>query len=274
MPKHLSHLTTEQLSAFLDQQLSAQEQSLCQTHLTVCDSCQQQLAELQQTVLLVRALPQVPLPRSFVLPIESTIHNTAVAGQEASPPSTARLAHQRIVILPRYVHTTMRVTSALVAVLGLFFIFSGLLTIVSPNTITSQKPNSFLVSQKIHVPYSSPTTKQAQPFAGSAASSANAPQPQQSVGASAPSSNVSPPQALVEGATPVSNAFQPEPQAAPAANAQTSGSLPSTPQQQPTISFFDLGTPEGHLSLGLLLLIAGIVSIIVFTRLGKQVREE
>jgi len=38
--------------------------------------------------------------------------------------------------------------------------------------------------------------------------------------------------------------------------------------------FFDLGTPQGHLDIGLLLLIVGIVSVIVFTKLGKKAQEE
>jgi hypothetical protein len=277
VPKHLSHLTTEQISAFLDQQLSAQEQSVCQTHLSVCDSCQQQLAELQQTVLLVRALPRVPLSRSFVLPIESTIQNTAIAEQEASSSHQARLVHNRILRWPRYVHTGMSVTSALVAVLGLFFILSGLLTIASPNAGTSQVPTSLVVSQKLHASSSSLYTNQAQPPTGAAALLPNGPQTKQpGGGSSAPSPNALPPQIValeVGTAVPASNASQPASPATPE-NAQISGPLPSTSRQRPAISFFDLGTSEGHLGLGLLLLIAGMLSTIVFTKLGKQAQKE
>lgn len=273
MPKHHSHLTTEQFSTLLDQQLSAQEQTLCQRHLTTCDSCQHQLAELQQTVLLVRALPRAPLPRSFVLPIEATIQNTARTGPHATTPQIARLAHNRILILPRYVYTTTRIASTLVAVLGLFFILSGLLTIVSPNAGTSQVATSFVVSRKFHVSDSSPNTKQVQPPEGAAPLLPNAPQRQKFVNNTASSPNVSPPQAFAGAAPPVYNASHPEPPAKPA-NTQQSGPLPSASQQQPTISFIDLGTSEGHLSLGLLLFIVGIVSVIVFTKLGKPAREK
>jgi anti-sigma factor RsiW len=270
VPKNHSHLTTEQFSALLDQQLSAQEQSLCQAHLTTCDSCQQQLAELQQTVLLVRGLPQAPLPRSFVLPIESTTQNIAVTEQDTSTPQIARLVHNRGLRLPRYIHTTMRITSALVAILGLFFTLSGLLTIVLPNAENSRVASSFVISRKIRVPASSPKTNQVQPLTGTAASSPHVPQAPILAGQAASSSNIPLPQSFTGTAPSTSSNSHPELPAGPA-NAQTSGPSPSTPQQ---ISLSSLGTPEGHLSLGLLLFIAGIVSSIVFTRLGKQVWEE
>jgi hypothetical protein len=250
VPKHHSHLTTEQFSAFLDQQLSVQEQSTCQAHLSTCELCQQQLAELQQTVLLVRALPRVPVPRSFVLPVEATIQSATIAEEEASTPQTAKPIHNRVLVLPRYVRTTMRIASSLVAVLGLFFILSGLLTIVSPKAETSRLSTPFEISTKIRAPYPSPNTHQVQPLAGAAASSPNVPHPQILVGAAASSSNAS----------------QPQLPAGPA-NPQTSDHLSSSPQQQLLISFFNLSTPEGHLSIGLLLFIAGIVSVILITRL-------
>ncbi|HLX39760.1 MAG TPA: zf-HC2 domain-containing protein, partial [Ktedonobacteraceae bacterium] len=62
------HLTTEQLSAFIDKQLAAEEQAACTAHLQTCQQCQQALAALRQTVMLLKALPQPALPRSFVLP--------------------------------------------------------------------------------------------------------------------------------------------------------------------------------------------------------------
>jgi len=250
VPKHHSHLTTEQFSAFLDQQLSVQEQSACQVHLDTCELCQQQLADLQQTVLLVRALPRVPVPRSFVLPVEATIQSAVVAGEKASTPQTAKPIHNRVLVLPRYVRTTMRIASSLVAVLGLFFILSGLLTIVSPKAETSQGSTPFEIRTKIRIPNSSPNTHQVQPLAGASASSPDVPQPQALVGAAASSSNTS----------------QPRLPAGPA-NLQRSDHLSSTSQQQLLTSFFNLSTPEGHLSIGLLLLIAGIVSVIVITRL-------
>ena len=262
MPPHNSHLTTEQFSAFLDQQLSAQEQSTCQTHLNTCDFCKQQLAELQQTVLLVRALPRAPLPRSFVLPATSTRPSEVGAAKEDATPKRARQAHNRILVLPS-ARTTMRIVSTLVAVLGLFFILSGLLTMVSPAgytliVIPSGSNAPLQIRTKAQTPNSSSDTPQPQSFAtgaGVASLSNNDQNPSQRVAASSP------------------HAPQPQPSAG-AANEQVSGSSSSTSQQPPFMLFFDLGTPQGHLDIGLLLLIVGIVSVIVFTKLGKKAQEE
>jgi hypothetical protein len=234
MPQHTSHLTTEQLSAFLDQQLSAQEQSTCQAHLNTCQHCQQRLTELEQTVLLVRALPQVSLPRSFVLPIESTTQSKVLAMAGNTAPKKARQAHNRLLRLPS-TRTTMRITSTLVAVLGLFFILSGLLPIAFPNRATPlvSVPSSTIV----HVQNPLPTTLLLQKFVA-----AVPPSPQHPLGAAALSSK------------PVRK--------------QTPSHVPGISQQ-----FFDPSTPEGNLSIGLLLLILGTVSAICFTKSGKKARK-
>ena len=62
------HLTTEQLSAFLDKQLTPQEQAFFDAHMQSCSRCQNALGELRRTVVLLHALPQPSLPRSFTLP--------------------------------------------------------------------------------------------------------------------------------------------------------------------------------------------------------------
>lgn len=266
MQKNHAHLTTEQLSAFLDEELSTQEQSLCQAHLTTCASCQQQLEELQQTVLLMRALPQVPLPRSFVLPIESTIQNTAVAEQTTSIRQRARLAPHRSLLSPRYVRTTMRLASTLVAVLGLFFILSGSLTIISSNTGNSQITGSFLVSQETHVNNIPPNSKQVQPFTEPKNLSANLSQLQASAGRITSSSNKPLAQLPTQKEAPSApNVSQPK-LTATSLNAQSAGSSPRTSQPQLLISFLNPDTPEGHLSLGLLLFIAGIASGMIVKR--------
>jgi hypothetical protein len=273
VPKNSSHLTTEQLSAFLDQQLPTQEQSLCQAHLTTCDSCQQQLAQLQQTVFLMRALPRAPLPRSFVLPIESTIQNTAVAEQDTYPSQRARLAYNRLFLFPSYVRTTMRVASTLVAVLGLFFILSGSLTMVSSNIGKSQIASSSLISRKIHITNGSPNSDQVQPFTESKYPSPNVPQPQDLTRKITSSSNLASPQISTGTFPSAPNTSQPKLPAMPA-NTQAASSSPSTSQPQLLISLLNPGTPEGHLSLGLLLFITGFASFLALTRLGKQAREK
>ena len=252
MPLHNSHLTTEQFSAFLDQQLSAQEQSTCQTHLNTCDLCKQQLAELQQTVLLVRALPRAPLPRSFVLPVASTRPSEVGTGKEDTTPKRARQAHHRLLVLPSS-RTTMRIVSTLVAVLGLFFILSGLLMMVSPAgytlTVIPSGLNAPLQTRtKAQIPNSLPDTPQPQSFAAGAGAAGVAPS----------SNNHQNPSQRVAVSSP--NAPQPQPSAG-AANEQAPGASSSTSHQPPLLSsiqpFFDPATPQGHVDIGLLLLITG-----------------
>nr|MDQ2716803.1 zf-HC2 domain-containing protein [Chloroflexota bacterium] len=70
MTQQHEHLTNEQLSAFLDKQLTPQEQATCEAHMRACTQCQQSLAQIRQTVALLHDLPQAALPRSFVLPAD------------------------------------------------------------------------------------------------------------------------------------------------------------------------------------------------------------
>ncbi len=131
MAKQEQHLTTARLSALIDGQLSPEEQTQSETHLQSCAVCQQQLAELRQTVALLHALPQPPLPRSFVLPTaEPTIASFHV------PRSARPLAP--ITPLPRrngwpaYVTGAVRVASTLAALIGIVFLLSGLFGTVIP----------------------------------------------------------------------------------------------------------------------------------------------
>lgn len=59
------HLNTEELSAFIDAELGAHESARVEAHLQGCATCRQELSDLERTVLAVRALPPVSLPRSF-----------------------------------------------------------------------------------------------------------------------------------------------------------------------------------------------------------------
>lgn len=59
------HLNMEELSAFIDAQLGADERAGVEAHLQGCATCRQELSDLERTVLAVRALPPVSLPRSF-----------------------------------------------------------------------------------------------------------------------------------------------------------------------------------------------------------------
>ncbi len=133
------HLTTEQLSALLDKQLPAQEQTRCEAHVRACQQCQALLNDLRHTAALLHALPQPTLPRSFVLTSE-TLRAAAPTEDSVAPiPLTIQLEERRRqrqreqrgaksrsqlrrYILPR----TLQAMSTLVAVLGLLFVLSAI----------------------------------------------------------------------------------------------------------------------------------------------------
>jgi len=115
--KQEQHLTTARLSALIDGQLSPEEQAQSETHLHDCAVCQQQLAELRQTVSLLHALPQPVLPRSFTLP---TTEPTLTPRTAPITPLARRNGW------PAYVTSAVRYVSTLAAVIGIVFLLSGL----------------------------------------------------------------------------------------------------------------------------------------------------
>ena len=58
----------EQLSAYLDNELTAQEHKAVERHLATCEDCRWDLNTLRQTVQWTQALPTLPLPRVFTIP--------------------------------------------------------------------------------------------------------------------------------------------------------------------------------------------------------------
>ncbi len=76
----------EQFSAALDGMLTPNEQTALDAHLAGCETCRRELEELRQVRLLLRALPEPALPRSFLLP---------TAGELAAPRSPARVAERQ-----------------------------------------------------------------------------------------------------------------------------------------------------------------------------------
>ncbi len=119
MATHNQHLTTEQLSAFLDDVLSAQEHVSFEAHLNTCQQCQQTLTELRQTVALLHALPQPALPRSFVLSPDM------LAAKPATLPVLPFPAARRT-SKPGFVYTTLRFASGLAAVIGIVLLTASL----------------------------------------------------------------------------------------------------------------------------------------------------
>lgn len=78
-PEH--HIDPELLSAYLDEEVSADERQLIETHLPTCAACQQELATLRFTMALVQALPPRSIPRTFYVTEEM------VAPQPKSQPA-------------------------------------------------------------------------------------------------------------------------------------------------------------------------------------------
>ncbi len=58
----------EELSAYLDQQLSWKAKDELEAHLHSCETCRRRLEALKQTVTAIRALPMEPPPRVFTVP--------------------------------------------------------------------------------------------------------------------------------------------------------------------------------------------------------------
>jgi anti-sigma factor RsiW len=57
----------ELLSAYIDNEVTAEERALVEAHLLTCATCTHNLATLRQTIALLGELPQVVVPRLFTL---------------------------------------------------------------------------------------------------------------------------------------------------------------------------------------------------------------
>ena len=233
MAQQDEHLTTEQLSAFLDKQLSPAERAVFDAHLASCQQCQSRLADLRLTVALVRALPQEEVPRSFVLPSRLA----PVAERPTPRPATITPVPQRRGARVSVLQRTVRAVSTLAAVLALIFILSGILP-------------------PIHFGGGEATSS-----AGSVPAATN--QRAASNSAPTPATTFGSAQAADGTKTPVQT-----PKSTPAATARSSiysGTSPAV--QPPTLPpFLDLSQPEGRLALGALLLVLGIIGLVVTRR--------
>jgi anti-sigma factor RsiW len=71
MARQADHQRAEDLiSAYLDQQVTAEEKQFFERHLAACATCHAQLEATRSMVVALRAMPAVKAPRSFVLPRE------------------------------------------------------------------------------------------------------------------------------------------------------------------------------------------------------------
>ena len=256
------HLTTEQLSASLDGQVSSEEQTRWDRHLQTCEQCRQGLASLRQTVALLHALPQPALPRSFVLSPESITRYTqsaAHAQDEVAIPASLEThrATRQADLVPKqrrrgiaYMRGTLRALSAFAAVAGILLFLSGLIAAAPRETATSSTGSS----------------------AGSSSSSSAAQsQNSQPVPATPePAGADVTPQASNNGNVSDTKASQLTPQLKPAPTAAVRKVLPVTPPLLPEVPFFDINAPSGRIGLGMLLALLGVMGFIVFKQRGRS----
>ena len=230
------HLTIEQLSALLDKQLSPQEWAVCQAHLRACQQCQGVLADLRQTSVLLQALQQPALPRSFVLP--ATI--TSTAGQISRPEVRATvtpITRGRRSAWPTYLRISTRFISTIAAALGIFFLLSGLL---------------------LSLPHAGSTTAGSAPVTASSSSNAGTTGIAQTPPAKAQTATAD----SAQNNHPRTNLPQPVGTATskPFSGTRHAENLVNTPPP-----LLDPSTIEGRMVIGVLLLVLGILGV-VFTR--------
>ena len=123
---HDEHLTTGQLSASFDKQLSPPEQAVFDAHISTCQQCQNKLSDIRLTAALLQALPEEEVPRSFVLPASISILPDRTIRQDTSVTSLPQRQRQQRSVLRR----SVRIVSTLAAVLALCFIISGMLPLL------------------------------------------------------------------------------------------------------------------------------------------------
>jgi hypothetical protein len=271
------HLTTEQLSAHLDGQLSDLEQSQLDAHLKTCEQCQQEQTDLRRTVALLHAMPRPALPRSFVLPldIQPSADNQVEDKDEAEEPehtpialATARArrseASERSSSRrrwPIYARTALRTVSAIAAVIGLVFFLSGVFTTL-PRGGNSSGTSTASQGSVAQVQRGATVGAKAQENTANAQGAT----PQLSPSSRATSIPQQPTQPARATADSESAAHTPM-----AVNQQKSTpSTEPTPSQAPTILFFDLSNGPGRLGFGFLLLLLGVMGYIVFKRRRQE----
>ena len=237
------HLTTEQLSALLDQQLSPQEQAEYNAHLNTCRQCQNVMADLKLTVALLHALPQPTLPRSFVLPTTAA-HAQEQPAQLVHPvhpvrpmtTTTRRRPPNRLGYLAR---RSIRTLSTIAAVIGLIFILSSFL---STHSLGS---------------------------AGTSTSTGSIPTSGQSRGSTFPTPLAkSSPGCGQSGPQPGQCGTQHTPAAAPHQTPGVTAPVTPTPptkkqsnQNSTNSPTIDLNSPQAHLGLGAVLLLIGVLGV-------------
>ena len=133
----------EQLSAALDGMLAPEEQAALDAHLAGCDTCTRELAELRQVRMLLRAMPEPALPRSFLLPTEGEL----VAPRRPARPAERAPATTNVTPLRQPTRRPMRTLQVtrwigtIAAVLGMA-LFLGTLIAHQGASYSASAPNA------------------------------------------------------------------------------------------------------------------------------------
>jgi anti-sigma factor RsiW len=237
------HLTTEQLSALLDRQLSTEEQAACNAHLESCQQCQRALASLRQTVALLRSMHQPAVPRSFAL-------STGVTYLQDAPPRQAEPTNapsQRR--WPYYMRRSLRALSTIAAVIGFFFLLSGVLPLLIHGGVGATTATSSPIEQ----------SRNSAVQQGAAATKSAA-----TTGPAKPIANDKTPGLKPElGKTPAAVAGSPAAQ-----DHQNKQLLPN--QVQPALPIIDLNEPLVRQGVGFMLLVLGIVGFLLTRRWSSR----
>lgn len=132
----------EQLSAALDGMLAPEEQSALDAHLAGCETCARELEELRQVRMLLRAMPEPALPRSFLLPTEGELvaPRSAARTAERAPATTVTPLRQPTRTATRTLQVT-RWLGTIAAVLGMA-LFLGTLLVHQGAINSASAPNS------------------------------------------------------------------------------------------------------------------------------------
>ena len=231
------HPTIAQLSAYVDHELAHDELARWDAHVQTCQQCQGELADLRLTSALLRGMPQVEVPRSFVLPLNISVLPETPAHTEPRSRQSGR-SH---FIFKR----SLRALSTIAAVIGLVFILAGAFTSLPHGGAMTSTSNSSSSGISRSAPHQSPT------LTGQAAPATRATQRP----GEAPVATQHPAATSIPASTPA------------ASNVPRNGEVSPMPSVPPLL---DLSQPVGRLGIGSVLFLLGLLGVLITRRLQRD----
>lgn len=139
----------EQLSAFVDGELSPAERVELERHLATCLECQEELARLRHVHALLGALPTPAVPRSFALPSAAPTTVTPRNTRQQTGPGRERAGSDAVYRASRWI-------GGIAASLGLALLLgSALMSLLSTGTMGAATTASSALggAQSTYLPY-------------------------------------------------------------------------------------------------------------------------